>query len=82
MNIQTSVKAIFFDFGGVITDSPFEAFNQFEKKNKVPLDFIRRVNSINPNTNAWAQFEKNQISLEKFDQLFSRESEELGYKIA
>jgi len=82
VNIQTSVKAIFFDFGGVITDSPFEAFNQFEKKNKVPLDFIRKVNSINPNANAWAQFERNQISLEQFDQLFSCESEKLGYRIA
>ena len=82
MNIQPSVKAIFFDFGGVITDSPFEAFNQFERGNKIPLDFIRKVNSINPNVNAWAQFEKNQINLEQFDQLFSLESEKLGYKIA
>ena len=81
MNIQPSVKAIFFDFGGVITDSPFEAFNQFERENKIPLDFIRKVNSINPNVNAWAQFEKNQINLEQFDQLFSLESEKLGYKI-
>ena len=44
-------KAIIWDFGGVITSSPFEAFNQFEEANGLPKDIIRTINSENPDTN-------------------------------
>ena len=40
-------KAIIWDFGGVITSSPFEAFNNFENQNNLPLDIIRTINSEN-----------------------------------
>ena len=59
-------SSIFWDFGGVITSSPFEAFNVFEKENNIPFDFIRKVNSTNPFNNAWAQLEQSKISLEEF----------------
>ncbi|MEK9821293.1 MAG: HAD family hydrolase, partial [Gammaproteobacteria bacterium] len=47
-------KAVLWDFGGVITSSPFEAFNRYEQDNGLPLDFIRGINATNPETNAWA----------------------------
>ena len=50
-------SSIFWDFGGVITSSPFEAFNKFEKENKLPENFLRKVNSTNPENNAWALLE-------------------------
>ena len=71
-------SSIFWDFGGVITSSPFEAFNLFEKENNIPLDFIRKVNSTNPFNNAWAQLEQSKISLKEFDLLFDKESKQLG----
>ena len=74
-------SSIFWDFGGVITSSPFEAFNSFEENNDIPKDFIRKVNSINPNENAWAQLEQSKISLEEFDGLFAKESKKLGREI-
>ena len=74
-------SSIFWDFGGVITSSPFEAFNLFEKENNVPLDFIRKVNSTNPFNNAWAQLEQSKISLKEFDLLFAKESKQLGREI-
>ena len=74
-------SSIFWDFGGVITSSPFEAFNSFEENNDIPKDFIRKVNSINPNENAWAQLEQSKISLEEFDGLFAMESKKLGREI-
>ena len=74
-------SSIFWDFGGVITSSPFEAFNSFEENNDIPKDFIRKVNSINPNENAWAQLEQSKISLEEFDDLFAKESKKLGREI-
>tara|TARA_Y100001978_G_scaffold112319_1_gene100192 strand:+ start:151 stop:813 length:663 start_codon:yes stop_codon:yes gene_type:complete len=79
---NNDIKAVFFDFGGVITQSPFENFNQFEKENNLPINFIRRVNSVNPDNNAWALLEKNQISTAEFDKIFADESEKVGHKIS
>ena len=53
---MNEIKGIIWDFGGVVTESPFEAFNRFEIENKIPKDFIRGINATNPNTNAWALF--------------------------
>ena len=36
---------VIFDFGGVITASPFEAFNRLEEERGLPRDFVRRVNA-------------------------------------
>ena len=74
-------SSIFWDFGGVITSSPFEAFNVFEKENNIPFDFIRNVNSTNPFNNAWAQLEQSKISLEEFNILFAEESKLLGLSL-
>ena len=75
------IKAIFWDFGGVITSSPFEAFNVFEKNNDLPSDFVRKVNSTNPDDNAWAKLERSEVNLEEFDLLFEEESNELGHAV-
>tara|TARA_Y100001968_G_C19281575_1_gene679490 strand:+ start:380 stop:1021 length:642 start_codon:yes stop_codon:yes gene_type:complete len=75
------IKAVFWDFGGVVTSSPFEAFNKFEKDNSLPVDFLRLVNSTNPDSNAWALLERNEIDLNKFDSLFELESRSLGHPV-
>ena len=67
-------SSVFWDFGGVITSSPFEAFSNFELNNNLPKDFIRKVNSTNHKSNAWAQLEQSKINLEEFDVLFKKES--------
>lgn len=76
-----AVEAVIWDFGGVFTSSPFEAFARYESENGVPKDLIRRVNSTNPDTNAWALFERNEIDTRGFDQLFLEESTALGHPI-
>lgn len=78
---QDAIRAVLWDFGGVILSSPFEAFNGYEKRNGLPQDFIRGVNSRNPHSNAWAQLERNDITPEQFDELFALESETLGHRI-
>lgn len=74
-------KAIIWDFGGVITSSPFEAFNQFEEANSLPKDIIRTINSENPDTNAWAKFESNSITIDVFNDLFLKEAKAKGFDI-
>lgn len=75
------IEAVIWDFGGVFTTSPFEAFNRFEAEKGLPKDLIRRVNSTNPDTNAWALFERNEVDTARFDTLFLEESTALGHPV-
>ena len=61
--------------------SPFEAFNTYEESRGLPRDFIRRVNSANPDSNAWARLERSELSPRDFDEVFARESEALGHRV-
>lgn len=74
-------KAIIWDFGGVITSSPFDAFNEFEEVNGLPKDIIRTINSENSDMNAWAQFESNSITIDQFNDLFLKEAKAKGFDI-
>lgn len=74
--------AVIFDFGGVITSSPFEAFRRLEAERGLPRDFIRSVNATNPDTNAWARLERSEIDHGTFDALFAEEAEALGHRVA
>jgi putative hydrolase of the HAD superfamily len=75
------IEAVIWDFGGVFTTSPFEAFNRYETQRGLPLDFIRTVNSTNPDTNAWALFERSEINSTAFDVMFAKEAEALGQAV-
>lgn len=76
-----ALTAILWDFGGVFTTSPFEAFNRYERERGIPLDFIRGINATNPNDNAWAKLESSRIDLDEFDRLFEEESAAAGHRI-
>jgi putative hydrolase of the HAD superfamily len=75
------IEAVIFDFGGVLTTSPFEAFVRFETERRLPADIIRRTNAANHLENAWARFERAEVDLEAFDQLFAAESLALGAEV-
>jgi putative hydrolase of the HAD superfamily len=75
------IEAVIWDFGGVLTTSPFEAFARFESERGLPVDIIRRTNANNHWENAWAKFERSELDLEAFDQLFASESLALGAEV-
>jgi putative hydrolase of the HAD superfamily len=72
------IKAVLFDFGGVLTTSPFEAFDRYERENDYPRGFIRRINATNPDHNAWARLERAEIGMQEFDRLFDAEATAAG----
>jgi putative hydrolase of the HAD superfamily len=76
-----SLKAVIWDFGGVFTTSPFEAFNRYEEKYGLPKDFIRGVNATNPDSNAWARFERAELDGDGFDLAFAEDSKALGHEV-
>ena len=75
------IEAVIWDFGGVLTTSPFEAFARFEKERGFPVDIIRRTNAANHLENAWAKFERAEIDVEAFDKLFAEESRAFGAEV-
>ena len=74
-------EAVIWDFGGVLTSSPFEAFARFEAERGLPADIIRRTNAANHLENAWAKFERAEVDIEAFDRLFAAESLAVGAEV-
>ena len=75
------VEAVIWDFGGVFTTSPFEAFNRYEASRGLPRDLIRTINATNPHENAWALFERAEIDAGGFDSIFAAEAKALGHDV-
>jgi putative hydrolase of the HAD superfamily len=75
------IEAVIWDFGGVFTTSPFEAFARYEAEKGIPVGTIRKINSTNHETNAWAQFEQSRVDIDGFDELFAAEARTHGHHI-
>jgi len=76
------IKAVLWDFGGVILTSPFDAFAEHERRVGLPEGFIRGVNATNPHGNAWAQLERQEITIDDFNTAFEAEALALGGNIS
>jgi len=76
-----TIEAVIWDFGGVFTTSPFEAFSRYEAERGLPKDFIRTVNAARPDHNAWALFERAEIDAATFDEMFLKEATALGHPV-
>jgi putative hydrolase of the HAD superfamily len=75
------IRAVIFDFGGVILTSPFEAFARYERDNGLPDGFLRRLNATDPDTNAWARLERNDVDWAGFADLYEGEARVAGHEI-
>ena len=75
------IRAALFDFGGVVLSSPFDAFARYEAEHALPEGFIRSLNATNPDANAWARLERNDVTFEEFCRLFEAEAEAAGHRI-
>ena len=75
------IKAVLWDFGGVLTTSPFEAFAAYERDHGLPAGFIRRLNATNPDTNAWAGLERGQLDMAAFVAEFEAEARAAGAEL-
>ena len=73
-----NIKFILWDYGGVLTYSPFLNIKDFEKFNNIKQNSIIKINSNKPFLNAWAKLEKNLISFTEFSSLFKEEAKNIG----
>jgi len=76
-----AIRAVMFDFGGVISTSPFEAFARLEAEHGLPADFIRSVNATNPRDNAWARLERGELGVNAFGPEWATEARALGHEL-
>jgi putative hydrolase of the HAD superfamily len=77
--VSALVSAVVFDLGGVITESPLHAFTAYETEAGLPEGLIRRLNSTNPDTNAWARYERNELDVAGFSAAFEAEALAAGH---
>ena len=76
------IKAVLWDFGGVILTSPFAAFRRYETEKGLPQDYIRGLNARNPHDNAWAKLERSDVDIDGFCELFEAESRAAGHEVS
>ncbi|HEX9969477.1 MAG TPA: HAD family hydrolase, partial [Acidimicrobiales bacterium] len=75
------IKAVLWDFGGVILSSPLEAMRHYEEQAGLPPGLLTKVISTEPDTNAWARLERNEVSTGEFCALFEAEVEAVGHRV-
>ncbi|MCW2683794.1 MAG: Epoxide hydrolase N-terminal domain-like phosphatase [Blastococcus sp.] len=78
---RATVTAVVFDLGGVLTESPMTAFATYEREAGLPDGLIRRLNSTDPDTNAWARFERNELDVAGFSAAFEAEALAAGHRL-
>ena len=76
-----TVSAVVFDLGGVLTESPMTAFAAYEEEAGLPAGLIQRLNSADPDTNAWARFERNELDVAGFSAAFEAEALARGHRV-
>lgn len=79
MNVQ--YKAVIFDLGGVVLDSPLHEIARYEREHRLPPGFINRVVISTGSDGAWARLERGALCLEAFYDAFGQECEHAGYAI-
>ena len=75
------IRSVMFDFGGVVTSSPFDWFERYERAQGLPPGCIRRLNATNPDTNAWARLERSEITFDQFCDEFQAEAAAAGFAL-
>jgi putative hydrolase of the HAD superfamily len=70
-----------FDFGGVITTSPFDWFSRYEHEHGLPSGCIRQLNAQNADANAWSRLERNEIDFDHFCLEFEAEARAAGFTL-
>eukprot|EP01090_Pellita_catalonica_P014455 TRINITY_DN3694_c0_g1_i1.p1 TRINITY_DN3694_c0_g1~~TRINITY_DN3694_c0_g1_i1.p1 ORF type:complete len:290 (+),score=35.28 TRINITY_DN3694_c0_g1_i1:73-942(+) len=68
---MSRIRAVFFDLGGVVFDSPFQAISQYEAKVGLPENFVNRLIVQMAHDSAWSKLETGEYSLDQFYSAFN-----------
>jgi putative hydrolase of the HAD superfamily len=76
------LRAVIFDLGGVVLDSPLHAIARYERELGIPAGHVNRVVAARGPGGAWARLERGELGLEAFAPAFERECAEAGHAIS
>ncbi len=79
--MRVVMRAVMFDFGGVVTTSPFDAFADYERRVGVDVGTIRSINASSSDTNAWARLERGELDVAGFTVAFEAEARARGVEL-
>lgn len=74
-------RAVLFDLGGVVLDSPLEAIDSYERENRITPGSINRLIAAAGEGGAWARHEKGQLDFASFCTALESECAEAGHLI-
>jgi putative hydrolase of the HAD superfamily len=60
------MKAVIFDLGGVVFDSPFEQFDAYERSAGLTTGCVRKVIARSSEHGAWAALERGELTMSEF----------------
>jgi putative hydrolase of the HAD superfamily len=78
---MTDLRAVLFDFGGVLLSSPIDGFHAYERGAQLPAGFLQQLNTLDPDTNAWACMERGELDEATFCARFEAEARAQGHPI-
>lgn len=78
------IRAVIFDVGGVIQESPLVFLREFEARNGLPEGFIFDLvgNYAARPDGAWQRLERGELLLDEFCRIFDTEIANLGYSVS
>lgn len=77
------IRAVIFDLGGVVFDSPLELIRAYERRAGLPEHFIARVAGNYAGENGlWHQLERGELPLAQFCHRFDADARSLGQELA
>ena len=78
------IRAVIFDVGGVIQESPLAFVKEFEARNNLPEGFIGGLvgNYAARPDGAWQRLERGELLLDEFCRIFDSEIASLGYSVS
>lgn len=76
--MSTPIRAVLFDFGGVVLSSPIDELLAYEAEVGLPAGFLQNLNKQRADDNAWARMERGELAEDEFYDLFESEARALG----
>lgn len=79
-----SIRAVIFDIGGVIQESPLAFLREYEERNSLPSGLIAKLvgNYAARPDGAWQRLERGELHFDEFCRIFDTELDEQGYAIS
>ena len=80
--MSEAFRAVIFDLGGVVLDSPLHAIARYEAELGIPSGHVNRVVAAGGPGGAWARLERGELGLAAFEPAFERECAAAGHAIS